>query len=80
MEMNDNTNLVHSDVTGRDYNPFTSVRIINIKQSMMYLKHGCTLLDLYVSVAKDSSPVMCFIFDRAESKKYYDLWCNYELV
>ena len=78
--MLDNSNLVHSVVTGRDYNPLTSVRIINIKQSMMYLKNGCTLLDLYVSVAKDSdNPVLCFIFDRNESKKYYDLWCNYEL-
>lgn len=77
MEVKDN--VVHSDVTGIDYNPFTSVRIINIKQSMMYLKNGCKLLDLYVSVSKDDSPVLCFIFDRKESKKYYDLWCNYEL-
>ena len=46
---------------------------------MMYLKNGCKLLDLYVSVSKDDSPVLCFIFDRKESKKYYDLWCNYEL-
>jgi hypothetical protein len=76
----DVSNIVHSDVTGRDYNPLTSVRIINIRQSMLYLKNGCTLLDLYVSVERDSdNPVLCFIFDRAESKKYYELWCNYKL-
>lgn len=76
----DNSNLIHSSVTGRDYNPLTSVRIVNIKQGTLYIKNGCKLLDLYVSVDRDTdNPVLCFIFDRKESKQYYDLWCNYEL-
>ena len=72
---------VHSSITGRDYNPLSIVRIVNIKQSTLYIKNGCTLLDLYVSFDRDTdNPVLCFIFDREESKKYYELWCNYQLV
>lgn len=46
----------------------------------MYIKHGCKLLDLYVSIDNDTSePVLVFIFDRKQSKEYYDLWCKHEL-
>lgn len=72
--------IVHSDITGKDYDIKNGIRLLNIKQSIMYLKHGCELLDLYVSIDyKTREPVLCFIFNREQSKPLFDLWCKHEL-
>lgn len=72
--------IIHSDVTGKDYKPSDGIRLLNLKQCMMYLKNGCPLLDLYVSVDYETQePIFCFIFDRKASKPYFDLWCKHEL-
>lgn len=72
--------MVHSDITGKDYNVSDAIRLLNIKQSIAYLKHGCELLDLYVSKDFETNePVLCFIFNRKQSKPLFDLWCKHEL-
>lgn len=75
-----NSMKVHSDVTGKDYYPHQGIRILNLLQATLYIKHSCELLDLYTTVDYNSGePVLCFIFNREESKKYFDLWCKHEL-
>ena len=72
--------IVKSNLTGKDYDISKVVRLLNIKQSMMYIKNGCKLLDLYVSLDNDTNePILVFIFDRKESKEYFDRWCKHEL-
>lgn len=74
-------NDIHSDITGKDYYPQDGVRIVNVRQATLYLKHGCELLDLYISVDFNTGdPILCFIFNREQSKKYFDLWCKHELT
>ena len=72
--------IVHSNVTGKDYDIKDGIRLLNLKQCTMYLKHGCELLDLYVSRDHETNdPVLCFIFNREQSKLLFDLWCKHEL-
>lgn len=76
----ENYEYIHSNVTGEDYLPRDGIRLINIKQSTLYIKNGCKLLDLYTSIDRETGePILCFIFDRKDSRKYFDLWCNHEL-
>lgn len=73
--------LVHSYVTGKDYYTHEVVRIVNVKQALLYMKHTCDLFDLYVSTDYNSNePIFCFIFSKEQTKPYFDLWCRHELV
>lgn len=71
--------MVKSNFTGKQYNPNSSVRILNMQQAAAYLDYGITLLDLYTSKDKNGKTILVFVFDREESKNAYDLWCKHEL-
>ena len=74
--MND-INLVHSDITGLDYDPSKCVRLINIRQICTYLAMHLKPLDIYPSIDfKTNNPVLVFLFDRASSKEAYNRWCE----
>lgn len=76
----DNSDKIHSDITGKDYWPHEGIRLLNLRQCTLYLKNGCELLDLYTSTdVNTNEPILCFIFNRKDSKKYFDLWCKHEL-
>lgn len=78
--MNDHVFMMKSKITGKEYNTFETVKILNIKQSILYIKNGCELLDMYVSNDRNSGePIFVFVFPQKESKKYFDLWCKHEL-
>lgn len=71
---------VISDITGKEYDPQNAVRILNVRQATLYIKHSCELLDLYSSTDYNSGePILCFIFNKEESKPLYDKWCKREL-
>lgn len=66
-----------SDVTGKKYDVFDTVRILNVKQAAFYSASGLELL--HVEVSKDrktEDPVYVFYFSRSETKPIYDLWCR----
>lgn len=72
--------IIHSDITGKDYDIKDAIRLINLRQCALYIKNGCPLLDIYSSIDYDTGdPIIVFLFDRKESKKYFDLWCKHEL-
>lgn len=72
--------FVVSEVTGKTYDTSKVVRILNVQQIIMYLKHGVELLDIYASEDfKTGKPVLVGLFDRAKSYEAYDLWCKHEL-
>lgn len=77
--MNLEKDLVHSDITGKDYYPSQVCRLVNIRQICTYLKSGLAPLDIYPSVDfKSNNPVLVVIFDRKESKDIYKRWCESE--
>ena len=68
---------VTSKITGRTYDLFAVVRILNIQQSIWYLKNGVPLEDMEIGEdRKTGLPVLVFLFSRAESQNAYDSWCK----
>lgn len=72
---------VHSDVTGVDYDPQKSCRILDVNQAALYLKHGVYPLDIYYSPDRSTGkPRIVFIFDKTESYPLFDLYLKHELT
>ena len=71
---------IHSDVTGKDYNPKDCVRILNVQQAAAYIFAGAELIDMYASKHYETgNPVLIFLFDREATADMYDKWCDHTL-
>lgn len=69
-----------STVTGKSYDVFKTVKILNIQQACSYMDNDVFPVDIKVSIDQRSGKkCLVFYFDREESKVVYDKWCNYEL-
>ena len=68
-----------SNLTGKTYNFFETVKIKNITQSAAYIDHGVFPVDIRVGKTEDNKRILLFYFDREESKDVFDKWCRYEL-
>ncbi len=75
----DNEFYRFSTVTGKSYDVFKTVKILNIKQSAAYMDNDIFPVDIRVSQDKNGQRCLIFYFDKEESKEVYDKWCNYEL-
>ena len=72
--------IVKSQVTQREYDLFSCVKIINIQQACAYMDNGVYPVDIKSSIDnKTGKRCAVFYFDKNESKEVYDKWCNYEL-
>lgn len=65
----------YSEIFDHEYETKDVVYIVNTKQAGLYIKHFVPLVDLFWS-----SGTLVFVFNRAESKTAYDLWCKHQLV
>lgn len=66
-----------SDVTGKTYNVFETIKILNPNQSAFYLSRHVPLQDLKVSTSKDTAkPVLVFYFLKEDTRSAYDEWCK----
>lgn len=72
--------LKRSRLTGKEYDAFDSVSLLNILQIMAYINNGAIPLDIYVSKNKDNKACLVFIFSRTDTKELYDKWCKHELA
>ena len=71
---------IKSPVTGREYNLFNAVKIVNIQQACAYIEHNILPVDIKASIdTKTGKRCVVFYFDKTESRDVYDKWCNYEL-
>jgi len=68
-----------STVTGKKYNVFDTVKILNIQQACSYMDNDVFPVDIKVSAQKDGKKCLVFYFDREESHDVYDKWCKWEL-
>lgn len=70
---------ITSSVTGRTYDIFSAIRILNVRQVAYYMESGIPLQDIEVSQdRKTGLPVLVFYFNRDDTKEVYDIWCNQE--
>ena len=77
--MNNDYKMKHSYLTGKDYDVFRCIKILNIRQSASYMEAGIFPVD--IAVGRDRNGERCFVFyfDKEESKEVYDKWCKHEL-
>ena len=78
--MNIKKDVIPTNLHPRDYTANEVCRIVNPKQSMLYIKHRLFPIDMYTSIdAKTGNDILVMIFDKEESKELYQAWCNHEL-
>lgn len=66
----------YSEITGRTYDVFKCVKILNIEQAVFYLQHKVKLMDLQISTNKQGKPIFVFVFNKDDSYETYKLWCQ----
>lgn len=77
--MNDNEFFKYSRITGRKYNVFDTIRILNLAQSMAYIENGVLPVDITVGRNKNNQRCLIFYFIKDDTAEVYDKWCKYEL-
>ena len=66
-----------SKFTGKKYDLFTIIRILNPKQAAFYSSKGVELKDIEVSAdRKTGDPIYVYYFNKNETREAYDLWCK----
>ena len=66
-----------SNITGRTYELFSQIRILNIQQCIFYLKNGVVLNDIELGEDRNThKPIMVFLFNREDTREVYDKWCK----
>lgn len=64
----------------RDYLPHEVVRIVNMKQCLLYVKSGVYPIDIYASIdEKTDNAILAMVFLKSDTTEVYKKWCNYEL-
>lgn len=67
----------HSTVTGKSYNVFDCIKILNIFQSIFYMENNVYPVDIVISDdRKTGRKCLVFYFIREETKTVYDTWCK----
>ena len=71
------THYIMSKITGRTYDLFGVIRILNISQCIFYLENGIILQDIEISEdRKTNKPILVFLFNRDDTKQIFDEWCK----
>ncbi len=65
--------VVKSKLNGNEYNDEECVKIPNQLQAYKYMANKLMPIDIIYTDR------IIFVFDRAESKSYFDSWCKREL-
>lgn len=66
-----------SKITGKEYDVFKSIRILNISQAIYYLENRIELQDLFISQDKKTNKsILVFVFLRDDTKEIFDTWCK----
>jgi hypothetical protein len=65
-----------STVTGKKYNIFETVKILNINQCIYYMQNGFYPVDIKISQNEKENKCLVFYYDKNETKKIYEDWRN----
>jgi hypothetical protein len=67
----------YSSVTGKSYNIFECIKILNIYQAIAYMEDEVYPVDITISEdRKTGRKCLVFYFIREETKVPYDKWCK----
>ena len=66
-----------SEVTGKTYDIFSIIRIVNPRQAAFYCSKGLEIQNIEVSEdRKTKEPILVFFFIKEETKEPFDEWCK----
>ena len=66
-----------STVTGKRYNVFSTIKILNIYQAIFYMEQNIYPVDIKISEdRKLGRKCLVFYFIREETKEAFDIWCR----
>ena len=66
-----------SGITGKKYDVFKSIKILNISQTIFYLQNNVPLQDLFVSNdRKTGKSVLVFVFLKEDTREVFNEWCK----
>lgn len=69
--------LEKSRVTGKEYDLWSVIRILNPRQAAFYCSKGLEIQDIEVSEdRRTKEPVLVFYFIKEETKVPFDEWCR----
>lgn len=75
-----NSETMHSDLTGKNYHLSQIVRIVNQKQVLFYWMSGVMPVDIYPSLDyKTNEPIFVYLYVRSDTTDLYDKWCKREV-
>lgn len=63
-----------STVTGKKYNIFETVKILNINQCIYYMQNGFYPVDIKISQNEKGNKCLVFYYNKDETKKIYEDW------
>lgn len=67
----------YSTVTGKRYNVFETIKILNIYQAIFYMENEIYPVDIGISEdRKNGRKCLVFYFIRSETKDVFDRWCK----
>jgi len=70
---------IESNINKISYHPRDVVRIVNLRQLLMYIKHHVYPIDLYTSLDDYDRDVLVGVFLKKDTEEIYEKWCNHEL-
>jgi len=65
-----------SKTTGKTYNLWGIIRILNPRQAAFYVSRGLEIQDIELSEDKSKEPIFVYYFNKDETKQPYDEWCK----
>lgn len=65
-----------SKTTGKTYNLWGIIRILNPRQAAFYVSRGLEIQDIELSEDKSKEPILVYYFNKEETKEPYDEWCS----
>lgn len=64
--------MVKTNLKPRDYLPHEAVRIVNPKQSLLYIKNGVYPIDMYASIdEKTNNSILAMVFLKEDTSEVY---------
>ena len=70
---------IEPNIGYRPYNLREVVRIVNLKQILLYIKHGVYPVDIFTSLDDYDRDILVCVFLKEDTKEVHDKWINHEL-
>lgn len=69
----------YSRLTGKKYDVFDTVRILNMHQAMAYIGNNVLPVDIKITKNANDQPMLVFYFIKSDTVDVYKLWKNHQL-